>query len=116
MNAELAAKANGILQRYEHPRAAMLPLLWLVQENQGYISPEAEAWVGRILGVARSHVREVVSFYNMFHTKPVGRRELRVCTSLPCRLRGAGECTGPDQGTLKDQPGRDYAGSRSHAH
>jgi NADH-quinone oxidoreductase subunit F len=43
------------------------------------------------LGVARSHVREVVSFYNMFHTQPMGRRELRVCTSLPCRSRGAAE-------------------------
>ena len=67
----------------------MLPLLWLVQENQGYVSPEAEAWVAQILRVSISRVREVVSFYNMFHTKPVGRRELRVCTSLPCRLRGA---------------------------
>ena len=67
----------------------MLPLLWLVQENQGYVSPEAEAWVAQILRVSISRVREVVSFYNMFHTKAVGRRELRVCTSLPCRLRGA---------------------------
>ena len=80
---DLEPRAQDILQRYEQPQAAMLPLLWLVQENQGYVSCEAEAWVGRILGVARSHVREVVSFYNMFHTKSVGRRELRVCTSLP---------------------------------
>ena len=110
MNAELAAKANGILQRYEHPRAAMLPLLWLVQENQGYISPEAEAWVGHILGVARSHVREVVSFYNMFHTKPVGRRELRVCTSLPCRLRGAGNVLDRIKERLKINPGETTPG------
>ncbi len=88
---DLEAPAQEILQRYEHPKAAMLPLLWLVQQNQGYVSEEAEAWVGGILGVARSHVREVVSFYNMFHTKSVGRRELRVCTSLPCMLRGAGD-------------------------
>ena len=88
---DLEPEAEEILQRYEHPKAAMLPLLWLVQENQGYVSQEAEAWVGRILDVARSHVREAVSFYNMFHTKPVGRRELRVCTSLPCVLRGSRE-------------------------
>jgi NADH-quinone oxidoreductase subunit F len=67
----------------------MLPLLWLVQQNMGYISTDAEAWVGRMLGVAVSHVREVVSFYNMFRTLPTGRRELRVCTSLGCVLRGA---------------------------
>ena len=88
---DLEPRAEEILQRYEYPKAAMLPLLWLVQQNQGYVSKEAEAWVGRILGVARSHVREAVSFYNMFHTQPVGRRELRVCTSLPCMLRGAGD-------------------------
>jgi NADH-quinone oxidoreductase subunit F len=88
---DLDGTAEGILRRYEHPKAAMLPLLWLVQGKLGYISPEAEAWVGRTLRVARSHVREAVTFYNMFHTEPVGRRELRVCTSLPCLLRGAGE-------------------------
>ena len=91
MTPNLEQRAQEILQRYEYPKAAMLPVLWLVQENQGYISPAAETWVSGILGVARSHVREAVSFYNMFHTQPVGRRELRVCTSLPCRLRGACE-------------------------
>jgi NADH-quinone oxidoreductase subunit F len=88
---DLEGEAREILERYEYPKAAMLPLLWLVQQNQGYISPAAEVWVGGLLGVSIAHVREVVSFYNMFHTKPAGRRELRVCTSLPCVLRGAGE-------------------------
>jgi NADH-quinone oxidoreductase subunit F len=105
MSADLEAKAHEILQLYEQPRAAMLPLLWLVQEQQGYVSNEAEAWVGRTLGVARSHVREVVSFYNMFHTEPVGRRELRVCTSLPCLLRGAAEVLEQIKEYLKISPG-----------
>lgn len=108
--ADLEAKAKEILQLYEQPRAAMLPLLWLVQENQGYISPDAEAWLGRILGVARSHVREVVSFYNMFHAKPVGRRELRVCTSLPCLLRGAGDVLNRITQSLKINPGESTPG------
>jgi NADH-quinone oxidoreductase subunit F len=82
-------QAREIIQRYDEPRAAMLPLLWLVQGELGHISSEAEFWVGRHLGVAVSHVREVVSFYSMFRTTPAGRRELRVCTSLPCLLRGA---------------------------
>ena len=87
--AALEPQARDIIRRYDQPRAAMLPLLWLVQENAGYIPSEAEFWVGRLLGVAVSHVREVVSFYTMFRLKPAGRRELRVCTSLPCRLCGA---------------------------
>ena len=102
---DLEDQAGEILGRYEFPKAAMLPVLWLVQENQGYISLEAEAWVGRILGVARSHVREAVSFYNMFHTKPVGRRELRVCTSLPCLLRGADHLLDRIKESLKISPG-----------
>jgi NADH-quinone oxidoreductase subunit F len=82
-------QAREIIQRYDEPRAAMLPLLWLVQGELGHIPSEAEFWVGRHLGIAVSHVREVVSFYSMFRTTPAGRRELRVCTSLPCLLRGA---------------------------
>ena len=46
MTADLETKAAEILRLYEQPKAAMLPLLWLVQENQGYVSQEAEAWVG----------------------------------------------------------------------
>src|SRR5438094_312017 len=63
----------------------------LVQENFGHIPEDAEFWVGGLLDVAVSHVREATSFYSMFRTAPAGRRELRVCTSLPCVLRGAGD-------------------------
>ena len=53
---ELKGPAEEILRKYEFPKAAMLPLLWLVQQEQGYVSQEAEGWVGRQLGVARSQV------------------------------------------------------------
>jgi len=89
--AALEPQAREIIKRYDEPRAAVLPLLWLVQENSGHISSEAEFWVGRLVGVAVSHIREVVSFYTMFRTQAAGRSELRVCTSLPCMLRGADE-------------------------
>ena len=102
---DLEGKAAEILKRYEYPKAAMLPLLWLVQENQGYVAPDAEVWVASILGVSRSKVREAVSFYNMFHTEPVGRRELRVCTSLPCMLRGAGDVLDRIENALNIRPG-----------
>ncbi len=107
---DLEGKAEEILQRYEYPKAAMLPLLWLVQENLGYVAPDAEVWVAGILRVSRSKVREVVSFYNMFHTEPVGRRELRVCTSLPCMLRGAGELLERIEKELNIRPGETTAG------
>src|SRR5947208_4117650 len=88
----------------------MLPLLWLVQENLGYVSSDAEFWVGTLLGMAVSHVREVVSFYTMFRTRPAGRRELRVCTSLPCVLRGAEDVLTQIKDRLKISPGETTPG------
>lgn len=88
----------------------MLPMLWLVQQNMGYISPEAEVWVGQMLGVPKSQVREAVTFYNMFHTQPVGRRELRVCTSLPCLLRGSAAVLDQIKEALKISPGETTEG------
>jgi len=88
----------------------MLPLLWLVQESFGYISSEAELWVGRLLGIAVAHVREATSFYTMFRTAPAGRRELRVCTSLPCMLRGAGDVLARIRDRLSIGPGETTRG------
>jgi NADH-quinone oxidoreductase subunit F len=107
---DLEDRAAEILQLYEVPKAAMLPLLWLVQENQGYVAPDAEVWAAGILDVSRSQVREAVSFYNMFHTEPVGRRELRVCTSLPCMLRGAAEVLDQIEKKLNIRPGETTPG------
>ncbi len=106
---DLEGQAREIVQLYEYPKAAMLPVLWLVQQNQGYVSLDSEAWVGGILGVPRSQVHEAVTFYNMFHTQPVGRRELRVCTSLPCLLRGGGELLERIEEKLGIKPGETTA-------
>ena len=108
--AALEPQAREIIQRYDEPRAAALPLLWLVQENFGYISSESEFWVGSLLGLAVSHVREVVSFYTMFRTRPAGRRELRVCTSLPCLLRGAEDVLDQLKDRLNIGPGETTPG------
>jgi len=85
----LEAKAGEVIGRYEERGAAMLPLLWLVQEALGRITPEGEQWVADKLGVAIAHVREVVSFYTMFRTEPVGQQHIQVCVSTPCWLRGS---------------------------
>lgn len=103
--AELDGQARDILQRYEYPQAAMLPLLWLAQQNLGYVTPESEVWVGKLLGITPSHVHEVVTFYNMFRMAPAGRRELRVCTSLPCLLRGGNELLARLEQELGIKPG-----------
>jgi len=102
----LEPQARDIIRRYDQRRAAVLPLLWLVQENFGYVSSEAEFWVGRLVGIAVSHVREVVSFYTMFYRKPVGRWHLEVCTNLSCRLRGADKIVDCVRKKLGIEPGQ----------
>ena len=108
--ATLEPQAREIIQRYDQPRGALLPLLWLVQETFGHISSEAEFWVGGHVGLTVSHVREVVSFYTMFRTEPAGRRELRVCTSLPCVLRGAEDVLAQLKDRVKIGPGETTPG------
>lgn len=108
--ATLETQARELIRRYEQPRAAALPLLWLIQENFGYIPPAAEFWAAGLLGISVSHVREVVSFYSMFRTQPGGRRQIRVCTSLPCLLRGAERVLEQLKDCLRIAPGETTLG------
>jgi NADH-quinone oxidoreductase subunit E len=61
--------------------------LSIVQQEQGWVSPEAEAAIAAYLGMAPIAVREVTTFYNMYNQQHVGQFKLNVCTNLPCQLR-----------------------------
>lgn len=87
----LNERAQAILAQYDQKRAAMLPLLHLVQEKAGYVPPEGEAWVARQLDVAVAHVHEVVTFYTLYQRKPIGAYHVQVCTNMACWLRGCDE-------------------------
>ena len=63
-------------------------MLHLAQDKIGYVTPEAEVWVSKWSEVPVVHVREVVTFYSMYHEKPVGRHHIRFCTTTSCMLRG----------------------------
>ncbi len=78
-----------ILTRYPTRRAALLPALWIAQREFGWLSNEAQEYIAGLMELPPAHVRAVVSFYTMFHQKPVGKWHLEVCTNLSCRLRGA---------------------------
>ncbi|HXH28430.1 MAG TPA: NAD(P)H-dependent oxidoreductase subunit E [Candidatus Polarisedimenticolia bacterium] len=68
--------------------SALLPALHLIQEDKGYVSEESMVYVAGKLGLSPAFVAGVVSFYTMFHTRPVGRHHLQICRTLPCALRG----------------------------
>jgi NADH-quinone oxidoreductase subunit E len=72
----------------EQRQSAVMACLAIVQQEQGWVSPEAEEAVAQYLGMAPIAVHEVTTFYNMYNTQPVGRYKLNVCTNLPCQLRG----------------------------
>ena len=68
-------------------QSAVMACLSIVQQEQGFVSAEAEAAVAEYLSMPAIAVREVTTFYNMYNQHPVGRFKLNVCTNLPCQLR-----------------------------
>jgi len=85
--------ANKIIKRYPEGRqqSAVMPLLDIVQRQEGWVSMAAMHVVAEMLDMAPMRVYEVATFYTMFHLKPVGKVHVQVCTNLPCQLRGSDE-------------------------
>ncbi|GAC1344498.1 MAG: hypothetical protein NVSMB29_18140 [Candidatus Dormibacteria bacterium] len=75
--------------RYPHPKSAILPALWAVQHELGYLSSEGMAEVAELLSLAPSQVQAVSTFYSMYFKKPSGRHHLLVCVNVACALRGS---------------------------
>jgi len=80
---------DAVLKKYPTKQGALLPALWIVQQRQGWISPGAMAEVAEVLGLTVAYVKGVVTFYTMYHTHPVGRHFIQVCTTSPCNICGA---------------------------
>jgi NADH-quinone oxidoreductase subunit E len=86
---ETDRKIDELLTRFPMKGSALLPALYLVQEEKGHVSEESMEYLASKIGVSAAFVSGVVSFYTMFHRKPVGRHHIQVCRTLPCALRGA---------------------------
>jgi NADH-quinone oxidoreductase subunit E len=102
------ARFDEIVKRYpdDRRRSAVLPALYLVQNQQGYITANAIRHVAELLGITRADVEDVVSFYTMFYTKPVGTFVLQVCRTLSCALNGAERVTEELAAKLGIAPGQ----------
>jgi NADH-quinone oxidoreductase subunit E len=86
------ASVDFWLAKYPETRkqSAVIPILWLVQKQEGWVSEPAMRLVAEMLGMAYIRVLEVATFYTMFQLEPVGSVALiQVCGTTPCRLRGA---------------------------
>ncbi len=107
-SAENLEKAQAILKRYPEDRraSAVLPLLHLAQAQHGGWLPRAALdYVADFLGMPRIRVYEVGTFYDMFNLQPVGRIQVRVCTTTPCWLCGSDEVIRACRDVLGIEPG-----------
>jgi len=86
---ETLAALERKFAEYPTKQALLLPALWMVQEKRGWISEKAIGEVANVLGLTPAYVKGVVTFYTMYHTHPVGRYFIQVCTTSPCGLCGA---------------------------
>jgi NADH-quinone oxidoreductase E subunit len=104
---ENRARVDAIVTRYpaDRQRSAVLPALYLVQHQQGYITANAMRHVAELLGITAADVEDVVSYYTMFNTKAVGTFVLSVCRTLSCALNGAERVTEEICGKLGIRPG-----------
>jgi NADH-quinone oxidoreductase subunit E len=90
---ETLKKFEETVSRYPKKEAAMLPVLYLAQQEFGYLSPEAIDYIAKLMGQPPARVHGVVSFYTMYNMKPIGRHHIQVCRTLPCALGGAEKIT-----------------------
>ena len=101
------ARFDEIVRRYppDRRRSAVLPALYLAQYQQGYITANAIRYVAELLGITRADVEDVVSYYTMFYTRPVGKYVVNVCRTLSCAVNGAERVTEELTAKLGIKPG-----------
>lgn len=80
---------DGILARYPTKMAALLPALWIIQRERGWVSDDGMVEVAEQLELTPAYVKGVVTFYTMYHQHPVGKHFIQVCTTSPCGACGA---------------------------
>jgi len=125
-NDQSQAKIKTILSRYPNTMAACLPVLYVAQEEFGYVSPQAVDLVAETLDLPPAHVYGVATFYTMYNKTKVGTYHVQVCTNVSCMICGAydvkgrleaklgiqcGESTADGQFTLKEVECLAYCGT-----
>lgn len=83
------SEIQAIFAKYPVKRSAVMPLLYLAQREEGYITKENMQEIANLLDLDVTEVAGIVGFYTMFHDEKAGKYRMQVCTDLPCALRGA---------------------------
>ncbi len=88
-SANLTKQIEGYLTRYETRRSAILPVLHAIQDEHGWIKEEHVEALHEHFGLDRVHVKEVITFYDIYKDKPTARYLIRFCDSITCRMLGS---------------------------
>ena len=105
-SSENEIKFQEYVSRYPVIDSVMLPALWLVQEQEAWVSPEAMVYVADRLGKTPIQVYEVATFYTMFNLKPIGTYHIELCKTLSCMLCGSKDIKNHIKQTIGIEPGQ----------
>jgi NADH-quinone oxidoreductase subunit E len=109
---EVEAEIDAHLAKYPVPRSAILPLMFIVQRERGYLDPPGVAYLAKRLALRITDIWEVATFYSMIYTEPVGKYHIQVCRTLSCKIRGAAKITEYCSQKLGIKPGETTADGR----
>lgn len=105
-NKEFQKRLEKLVSSYPQPRTALIPALHLCQSALRHVPVEFQAFIAERLSLSPAHVRGVVTFYEMFTEKPLGKYLLQVCKTLPCMLAGSEILLGHLERRLNLKPGQ----------
>jgi NADH-quinone oxidoreductase subunit E len=88
---QLSKRFDKMVTNYPTKRSALVPMLLFAQDEVGYLSDEVIADLAKRVDVTELEVKNVISYYSMLHTKPMGKYHVQVCTNISCMLRGGEE-------------------------
>ncbi len=105
LNDKIKQEILELQKKYPEKRSALIPALHMAQEQLGYLPSEIQDDVAALFAITAPEVNGVVTFYDMFYEKPVGKCLVHVCKNLSCMLRGGDELLGDICAKLKVTPG-----------
>jgi len=111
-SAAVEAEIDQHLAKYPVPRSAILPLMFIVQRERGYLDTPGVAYLAKRLALRITDIWEVATFYSMIYTEPVGKYHIQVCRTLSCKIRGAAKITEHCSQKLGIKPGETTADGR----
>ena len=92
-SSEVESEIDRHLAKYPVQRSAILPLMFIVQRERGYLDPPGVAYLAKRLKLRITDIWEVATFYSMIHIKPIGKYHIQICKTLSCKLLGSDRIT-----------------------